>query len=483
MPTFVVRRKPEWTFAGILFLGLLAMTARTATDPDLWWHLRTGQWIVESGRVPHADPFSFSSAGNAWISHEWLSEVIFYKLWQLGGPAALIVFSSLVTTFGFLLLYFRCRCARPSAAAITAVGAWAAAPCWGTRPQMFTFALASLLLWLLERGERQPRLLLSIPFLFLLWINLHAGYALGPALLVAYALGVLAETALGATPWPEARSLLLRATLLIAICTALVPLNPSGSQLYRYPFDTLRSSGMRAFIAEWHSPNFHFLLYFPLLAVWLLLITSLSTAKIRPRGRTVALLLLTSLASLDAVRHIPIFVLVAVPVIATSLPSRFGLNASRPVSSSFRRVFAMSVLGLLAFFVVVRFVGLDRQQSKVEADDFPRKAVEFLQSGGYPQRIFAYYDWGGYVIWKLFPTYRVYIDGRADLYGENLLHRFKTAINATDGWNGVLDQAGVDGALLPPSTALTQALEIDAGWRVAYRDPTAVFLVRVRPEP
>jgi hypothetical protein len=65
------------TFAGILLFGLLAMTARNAVDPDLWWHLRTGQWIMETGHIPRSDPFSFTRAGSPWVSHEWLSEVTF----------------------------------------------------------------------------------------------------------------------------------------------------------------------------------------------------------------------------------------------------------------------------------------------------------------------------------------------------------------------------------------------------------------------
>ena len=108
-------------FAGILLFGLLAMTARPATDPDLWWHLRTGQWIVETGHVPHTDPFSFTRGGSPWISHEWLSEVLFYQLWKFGGPAALIVFASIITTAGFLLLYWRCPGKPHWAAAATVV--------------------------------------------------------------------------------------------------------------------------------------------------------------------------------------------------------------------------------------------------------------------------------------------------------------------------------------------------------------------------
>src|SRR6202043_2350640 len=339
-------RTPQIAFAAILLFGLLAMTARPATDPDLWWHLRTGQWIVETGHVPHSDPFSFTRAGHTWVSHEWLSEVTFYELWKHGGAAALIVFCALVTTTGFMLLYFRCPGKKHWAAAATAFGALASAPSWGVRPQMFTFTLASLLLWLLESANRlesgnknkeaRPRLLFWIPPLFLLWLNLHAGFALGLALLLAYGLGLIMETAAGNTPWQQARPIVLRVLLLLLACLALVPLNPSGAHLYRYPFDTLRPSGMRSFIVEWFSPDFHDWLYRPFLLVWLLLLAALASSRSRPRERVIVPILLTSFAALDAVRHIPIFVLVAIPVIAAALPIASASPATsqrRPNSS------------------------------------------------------------------------------------------------------------------------------------------------------
>src|SRR6266403_142810 len=367
-------RSPQIAFAAILLFGLLAMTARPATDPDLWWHLRTGQWIVETGHVPHSDPFSFTRAGHAWVSHEWLSEVVFYALWKHGGAAGLIVFSAIITTAGFMLLYLRCLLhggEKHWAAAATAFGALASAPSWGVRPQMFTFTLASLLLWLLESGtklecgnkEDRPRLLFWIPPLFLLWLNLHAGFALGLALLFAYGLGLIMETATGNTPWQEARPIVLRVLLLLLVCLALVPLNPSGAQLYHYPFDTLRSYGMRSFIVEWFSPDFHDWLYRPFLLLWLLLLTALATSRSRPRGRVIVPLLLTSFAALDAVRHIPIFVLLAIPVIAAALPVATASPTAlkrRPESSRFRPLFNLVVVVLIGVFALVKWVSLAR---------------------------------------------------------------------------------------------------------------------------
>ena len=475
------------TFAGILLFGLLAMTARPATDPDLWWHLRTGQWIVETGHVPHSDPFSFTRAGQPWVSHEWLSEVLFYELWKHGGAAALIVFSAIVTTAGFMVLYLRCLFRggkKHWAAAATAFGALASAPSCGARPQMFTFTLASLLLWLIATGEERPRLLLWIPPLFLLWLNLHAGFALGPALLLAYGIGLLLETAVGSTSWRQARPILLRVLLLLLACLALVPLNPSGVQLYRYSFDTLRSPGMRSFIVEWFSPNFHDTLYRPFLLVWLLLLIALASSRSRPRGRVIVPLLLTSFAALDAVRHIPIFVLVAMPVIAAALTVASPSSAAsqrRPDSSRFRPLFIGAVVILLAVFALAKWVTLNRNQSALEAEQSPQKAVAFLRAGDYPHRIFVYYDWGGYAIWKLYPENRVFVDGRADLYGGDLLRQFKTAVQLRTGWQDVLDRWKVEAVLVPPSSALAQALLLDPNWQAGFSDSKAIVLLRMHP--
>jgi hypothetical protein len=473
-------------FALVLLLGLLAMTARNAVDPDLWWHLRTGQWIVETGHVPHSDPFSFTRAGHAWVSHEWLSEVVFYELWKNGGAVALIVFSAIVTTAGFMLLYLRCLSSGVKmhwAAAATVLGALASAPSWGVRPQMFTFTLASLLLWLVEAGEHGPKRLLWIPPLFLLWLNLHAGFALGPALLLAYGVGLILESAIGETPWPQVRPIVLRVLLLLLACLALVPLNPSGAQLYRYPFDTLRSPGMRSFIVEWFSPNFHDWLYRSFLLVWLLLLTALAASRARPKGRVIVPLLLTSFAALDAVRHIPIFVLVAIPVIAAALPVASGASVvqPRPGSSRLRPLFNGAVVILIAVFALARWAILARNQNAREAEQFPAKAVAFLRSGDYPQRVFVYYDWGGYAIWRLYPEYRVFVDGRADLYGDDLLHQFQTVVQLRNGWRDVLDRWNVEVVLIPPSCAAAQALLLDPQWYVAFSDLKATVLIRRHP--
>jgi hypothetical protein len=278
--------------------------------------------------------------------------------------------------------------------------------------------------------------------------------------------------------------ILLRILLLLLACLALVPLNPSGAQLYRYPFDTLRSAGMRSFIVEWFSPDFHEWLYRPFLLVCLLVLVALASSRSRPRGRVIVPLLLTFFAALDAVRHIPIFVLVAIPVIAAALPvasASSAVSQRRPDSSRFRPLFIGAVLILIAVFALVKWVSLARNQDAREAEQFPRKAVAFLRAGDYPRRVFVYYDWGGYAIWELYPEYRVFVDGRADLYGDDLLRQFKTAVHLRTGWRDVLDRWKVEAILVPPSCALAQALLLDPNWHAAFSDSKAMIMVRKHP--
>jgi hypothetical protein len=134
---------------------------------------------------------------------------------------------------------------------------------------------------------------------------------------------------------------------------------------------------------------------------------------------------------------------------------------------------------LMAVFVLVKWVSLARNQDARAAEQFPQKAVAFLRASDQPRNIFVYYDWGGYAIWKLYPEYRVFADGRADLYGDDLLRQsIQTVVDLRTGWRDVLDRWQVEAALVPPSCALAQALLLDPNWHAAFRDPKAIVLVR-----
>ena len=137
-------------FVVILALGLFTMTARGITDPDVWWHLRTGQLISQNHGIFHTDPYSFTRFGQPWINHEWLSEVLMFALYRVAGFGGLIVAFAAVISATLFLVFLR-SAGRPYLAALmTLWGAVASAPSWGVRPQMFSLLLASIFLVLLE---------------------------------------------------------------------------------------------------------------------------------------------------------------------------------------------------------------------------------------------------------------------------------------------------------------------------------------------
>jgi hypothetical protein len=184
-------------FLAALFLGLFAMAARNVTDPDIWWHLKTGQYIAEHKSVPHTDPFSYTRAGEPWVTHEWLTELLLYELQRTTGWGGLIVTFAAVLAAAVLLLYLRCGRAPYVAGVATLCAAWATMPVWGVRPQVLSLLLTSLWLLILERSDRNPRLLWWTLPLTLLWVNLHAGFALGLALSALFLAGEWIERALG----------------------------------------------------------------------------------------------------------------------------------------------------------------------------------------------------------------------------------------------------------------------------------------------
>ena len=173
----------------ILALGLFTMAARNVTDPDVWWHLRTGQLIVQTRAVFHTDPYSFTRFGQPWVDHEWLSQILIFGLYRLAGWGGLIVGFGAVIAAAFFVVFLRCPGRPYVAGVITLLGAFASAPSWGVRPQMLTLLLASVLLLILERSYERPKLLWWTPALMLLWVNLHAGYAVGIALMALFLVG------------------------------------------------------------------------------------------------------------------------------------------------------------------------------------------------------------------------------------------------------------------------------------------------------
>ncbi|HEY6407171.1 MAG TPA: hypothetical protein VIY29_06880 [Ktedonobacteraceae bacterium] len=480
-------------FVVILALGLFTMAARSVTDPDVWWHLRTGQLIGQTHAVIHADPYSFTRLGQPWVDHEWLSQILIFGIYKLVGWGGLIIAFGMVVAATFLIVFLRCPGRPYLAGVVTLLGAFASAPSLGVRPQMLTLLLASVLLLIMERSYQHPKLLWWTPALMLLWVNLHAGYALGIALLALFLVGDAMDAALGFNQGPlsagppfSARFRALASA--IVVCLAVVPLNPYGARMYAYPFETLGSRTMQSYIGEWFSPNFHQGDYRATLILILLtlILPVLSPRRLRPRE--VLLLCVTTYAALRSVRHIAIYALVALPLVSAMAQAwlnetRFVRQlAAKPNRMTPAKTFVNAILlcGFLVFTVArVRYVV--SRQAQMEAQKFPASAVSFIAAQRPPGPMLNHYNWGGYFIWRLYPDYKVYIDGRADLYGDAFMDELaSTYYLKGNSWRSLFEKWGIQTVVLPPDAPLVTALTALPDWRTIYSDNQVVILTKGR---
>lgn len=474
-------------FAVLLFVAIFALAIRETLDPDLWWHLRTGQAILSDG-IPRQDIFSFTASTNPWTTHEWLSEVILwlgYSLVRL--PGLMVIFGGLITA-SYWLVYRRCTGRPYLAGFIILLAAAASTPFWGVRPQIFNLLGTAAFIFLVEGfkdDQNGRRALWLLPLLTLIWANLHSGYLLGIVLLVTYVVG---ESLSRLSPGHDRRTLTWPDIGYLAGLTGLsflaAALNPNGPALWIYPFFTLGSNAMQRYIQEWHSPDFHLAIFWPFA---LMLFWGFAAFIFSRRRPTVTDLLLfggTAAAGLLSSRNIPIFALVAAPIV-----TRYGLSAldgSRlyPILSGLKqappaRQFTALNWVILGISIVAALLWAGE---KIQANEpaiaayFPVAAVDYLEQSGLDQaRVYNSYNWGGYLIWRGLP---VFVDGRADVYGDEFLHYYRQTFDLSDNWQRPLDEYAVDYILMEKNSPLNRLLAESDGWRLDYADDVAVIYAR-----
>ena len=476
-------------FVAVLLVGWFTLAVRNVVDPDVWWHLKTGEYIAAHKSVPHTDIFSYTRAGQPWIAHEWLSDLLIYGVYRAASWGGLIATFAAIVSAAFFLLYLRGLASAGGSKStyisgvVALCGALATVPLWGVRPQIISLLFTSLWLFVLERSEQNRGLLWWTLPLTVLWVNLHAGFALGIALLALFLGGEFLEWLLALSAARQSMQH-LRALAITLVCDLLlVPLNPNGTEMYLYPIETLRSQAMQKYILEWASPNFHRVEYAPFLFLLLAMIAMLAWSRSCTRPRDLLLLVVSTLAALSSTRMIPFFVLIAVPMLSRGLQSGLGGTRSNFASTgtegeparprTLAQFLNAAIFAAMLAFAAVHLVQVIRQQPQAEASHFPAAAVAYLDAHPTPGPIFNHYDWGGYLIWRLYPRACVFIDGRADVYGGRFLDQFANTYQLTNNWRQTLAQWQVGTVILPPESALAAALRLEPGWSLRYSDVQA----------
>ena len=235
---------------------------------------------------------------------------------------------------------------------------------------------------------------------------------------------------------------------------------------------------MQSYIQEWFSPDFHQVIWQPF-AVMLLALIGLGMMGNRPISITnILLTLVFGFGALRSMRNIPLFAIVAIPVLAEQFYYLLKFRLDAPEQSRLFRYIAPLVLSALTVVLVLGFIQVTNNQQKSEAESFPKDAVEWIIANKPKGNIFNSYNWGGYIIWRLYPEYLVYIDGRADLYGEEFITNYRKIYYAKPCWEEILDQENIQIVFVESDSMLADTLRQSSTWNEPFEDNQSVVFVK-----
>ena len=294
----------------VIFLMLKMKGVSTLLgDGDTGWHIRTGEWILQNRQIPHSDIFSFSMYGQPWFAWEWAWDVAFAWLHQLGGLEAVVFVNILLLGAIFVLLFHLVKreCSNDLvSAAITLLALAGTSIHWLARPHLVSWLFMLIFCHLLSRASRgHVSLLVWLPFLMILWTNLHGGFFVGIALVLVYSVDPLVRMLAEPKPWRFSETAPFLICGVACLLASLV--NPYGFQLHQHVFSYLLDSKQVESILEFQSISFRHPLarYFE----FMLAVGVIAAFQGLRRGRFTEALLILGWAhlALVSVRNIPIF--------------------------------------------------------------------------------------------------------------------------------------------------------------------------------
>jgi hypothetical protein len=448
-----------------LVLGAGVFSMAPLADPDVWWHLRTGQWILDNQRLPTEDPWSLTATGRQWVAHSWLAEVVMALLNNALGLKGVILFRAAGVTalLGVLAVQAFRRTTPGRALLVTTLAVLATRGGWGERPQLLSFLLLLVTAQLVRSALSGRRSIWwAVPLIYL-WANVHGLWFLGPVLVAMGALGA-AEHAGAGKRWLAARPFLTCS----AVATLAAGLTPNGPVLLLQP---LRVSGYAQFVSEWGPVDIH--------TVWGLGFFGMVVAFVLAYGRRTGPVSRYDLASVGLAiglgllytRTVAPAAVLLTPLLAQALAADHpGKPRSFPRGFTRICVATLLVLGLGAGGVV-----LTQQPEFPPAAPVAATKALVAAADGEP-RVLNEYAIGGWLL--LFaPTARPAIDGRAEIYPASFVADYIGALKMSGDWQATIIPLRANVALLYHDTPLVNGLRDQLGWRVAYQDSTWLVLV------
>ena len=473
-------------FSFPVFLGAILVAANFAIerglrlDPDTWWHIKYGEAILETGRWPIVDTWSFTVHGMPRVAYEWGGEVLTALAYRLGGLRGLDVLLIALTSVIVLLVYYfawlRCRNSKAAFFA-TFLLLPVAVLCFTLRPQLLGYIFLLITLITLERfrlGEQKN--LWILPVIFLLWVNTHGSFPLGFMVLGLYWISGLVEFSSGglyAVRWqPEQR---LHLELVSLLSVAVLPLTPYGTRLAAVPFNVATSLPLNfTHIVEWQPINTDFWQAKLLMVLLFGFIVAQVAFRNRYRLEEFSLFLFVLYATFVHFRFAIMFAIVFAPL-AASLFVRWAPT----YDPRHDKYVINAVLTSAAVLSFVLFLPSETALQKEVSKDYPVQAVRYIQEHFVAGKMFNNYNFGGYLVWALPPGHKVFIDGRGDVYEHaGVFSDYATVTQLKPEALAVLQSYEIDFCLTKQDAPLAALLASSPEWKELYKDSVSCVFVR-----
>ncbi|MBI5943416.1 MAG: hypothetical protein HY864_03535 [Chloroflexi bacterium] len=458
-----------WLSIALLILLSLALLLPLSPQ-DYWWYLRLGQDVIRNGSVPTIDTYSFTRAGMPFFYQSWLAAVIFWKTYQTGGLMLTFFLRAVVIVITYSLLWSLVRNAGAGprlASLLTLLAALAGSSNWSFRPQLFIYPIFVLTLFILSKWTQgKNKTLWLLPFLSMLWVNLHGSFPL------LFLLGAFAFL------FGKGDKKQLAIALGISVVTLFV--NPHGVEVFGYVQDMLSAPSNQQFSAEW-MPMVNRGWQANLFFLWLLVFAPL--AALSPRKLTLSdwvNFIFFGWLALIGLRYVIWFTFI-MAILTASLLAEFGaryldspIENERPVIN----LFAACLLLLIPFLLLP---GLrdswwpDAPKAYDSAN--PVQAAEWLFAR--PELtgpLWSDYSFSSYLIFAL-PSRPVWIDTRFELYPPGQWEKYLAIANASPQWENLLDEEKIQLVMLSTNgePLLISAMKNSNQWCEKYRDEDSVI--------
>jgi hypothetical protein len=454
--------------------ALMCLHAACAADPDIWWHMRVGQWILQHHAIPHTEIFSRDLAGTPWLAYSWIFELLTFKLFQWFGVVGIVTYSAgmiLAITVALRHMIQRLQTDFSVAFLLTFATCFSFSHLYTPRPWMFSILLFILELDILMHARKtgRTRELAWLPFIFALWANVHIEFIYG--LLV---LGLAWFESVAARWWSAATTRIQPVWMSCALlASALATLaNPFSWRIYGVVYDLATEGGGLDRVSEVHAIPFRDLADYCILVLALASVGALVWSR-RLRLFESGLLLFAVVRSFHSQRDVWILSVAGAAILAST---PFG-GRNRPVIRLPKYGAALAAM-VAAFAVLTGFRAMHVNKALLNtqiANILPVHAVEAIQAKGYAGPIYNDFNWGGYLIWSL--RRPVSIDGRTNVYGDQRIERSIATWNAQKDWSSDAQLTSARVVIGPVSAPLIQLLRLDPKYKLVYEDKMAVVFI------